>query len=274
MSKRHSIRVHPIPAWIDARQLLGPLALRIGADAEGWQHVELDLPAAEAADLQARLHNVGLAGRAIVVEVDPPLARSVVRAARTEEARRRRKRSPGFTRAGVQLDDEARWSLTPEALALALGKRATGLSVIDAGCGAGGNAIGFARAGCNVTAIESDARRLDMARHNAALYGVERRIRFVHGDARELVPSLQADLLFVDPPWGRSYDKKRLALADLPLLAPMLEQRRRFRRVWAKVPPSFDPTGIAGARLEAWFGSGTGDAQRVKFVLIALEEQG
>jgi RNA cap guanine-N2 methyltransferase len=272
MSKRHSIRVHPLPAWIDPHRLLGPHALRVSADATGWQRAELELPAAEAADLQARLHNVGLAGRAIAVEIDPPLGRSDVRRARTEEARRRRARSPGFTRSGTQLDAEARWSLTPEALALALGKRAAGLSVIDAGCGAGGNAIGFARAGCTVTAIEGDAQRLRMARHNAALYRVERRITFVHGDARELVPSLRADLLFVDPPWGRSYDKTRLSLAEMPLLELMLAQRGRFARLWAKVPPSFDPSEIPGARPEAWFGAGSGDARRVKFVLIVLGE--
>src|SRR6476620_3420173 len=120
MAKRHSIRVHPLPTWIDARRLLGPLALRVSAEGEGWQRVELELPMAEAADVQARLHNVGLAGRAIAVEIDPPLSRSAVLAARTEEARRRRERSPGFTRAAAQLDDEARWSLTPEPLALAL----------------------------------------------------------------------------------------------------------------------------------------------------------
>jgi SAM-dependent methyltransferase len=269
MSKRHSIRVHPLPAWIDARRLLGPYALQIGLDAHGRQHVTLELATAEAADLQARLHNVGLAGKRIVVEVEPPLARMDVRRARTAEARRRRSRSPGFTRAGAQLDEEARWSLTPEALALALGERAAGLSVLDAGCGAGGNAIGFARAGCTVTAIESDLDRLRMARHNAGLYGVEHRITFVHGDACELA-ALPADLLFVDPPWGRGYDKNRLALADLPLLVALLAQRARFERIWIKVPPSFDPSDIAGARPEAWFGAATGDAQRVKFVLLEL----
>ena len=44
--------------------------------------------------------------------------------------------------------------------------------MIDAGCGAGGNAIGFARGGARVTAIEQDVQRLAMARHNAEVYGV------------------------------------------------------------------------------------------------------
>ena len=41
------------------------------------------MPRAEAADVQARLHNVGLGGRAVAVEVEPPLPRSEVRRART-----------------------------------------------------------------------------------------------------------------------------------------------------------------------------------------------
>jgi SAM-dependent methyltransferase len=262
--------VHPLPSWIDARRLIGPAELRVDADAHGWQRVELELPRAEAADLQARLHNVGLGGRAIVVEVEPPLSRPDVRRARTLEARRRRSRSPGFSRRSVQLDDEARWSLTPEPLALELGRRARGARVIDAGCGAGGNAIGFARAGCSVIAIEQDARRLAMARHNAALYGVTDRIEFVAGDARAHVPTLRGELLFIDPPWGRGYDKTRTTLAELPLLEALLPQRERFARVWAKVPPSFEVSSVPRARPEAWFGVGAGDQQRVKFVLLDL----
>jgi SAM-dependent methyltransferase len=179
-----------------------------------------------------------------------------------------REGSPGFDRAGARLDDEARWSLTPEALALAIGRRAEGASVIDAGCGAGGNAIGFARAGCAVTAIDSDEQRLAMARHNAGLYGVERRIAFVAGDAVSLTPRLSADLLFVDPPWGRAYDKHRVVLEELPLLASLLAQRSRFGRLWAKVPASFDPASAPSARVVAFFGGGSGDARRIKFLLL------
>ena len=271
MNERHSIRVYPLPAWIDARRLLGPGDYRVSARGPGLVRAEAELTRAQAADVQARLHNVGLGGRAIAVEVEPPLARPEVRRARTAEARRRRQRSPGFTRAGAQLDEEARFSLTPEALALALGRRVQGESVVDATCGAGGNAIGFARAGCSVTAIESHPARLAMARHNAALYGVADRIRFVAGDARALLPGMRADLLFIDPPWGRAYDKARVIAADLPLLGELLAARARVGRIWVKVPPSFDPLSVPGARPEAWFGVGAGDAHRVKFVLLELD---
>jgi hypothetical protein len=41
-----------------------------------------------------------------------------------------------------------------------------------------------------------------MAKHNAAVYGVIERIRFVHGDAFELAKTVVADAVFISPPWG------------------------------------------------------------------------
>ncbi|MFI5308607.1 MAG: methyltransferase domain-containing protein, partial [Polyangiales bacterium] len=146
-----------------------------------WAQADLDRP--EAADLQARLRGVGLGGARLSIEISPPLPRSAVRAAAVTEARRHRTGSVGFSRKGARLDAEARRSLTPEALALALGRRARRARVLDACCGAGGNAIGFARAGCAVVAVEQDEARLAMAEHNARLYGVASQIRFVAGDA-------------------------------------------------------------------------------------------
>jgi trimethylguanosine synthase len=264
----HHVRVLGLPIWLDVGRLLGHGPWRAATGADGTLTAEGELTRDAAADLEARLRGVGLAGNALTIEITPPLSRAHVRAARSVEARRHREGSPGLTRPGARLDAEARRSLTPEALALAIGERARGLSVLDAGCGAGGNAIGFARAGCAVTAIEIDAARLAMARHNARLYGVSDRIRFIAGDADELVPSLDADLLFIDPPWGAGYDKRRVQLADLPPLSSLLEHRARFARTWIKLPASFDPTTLPGATPEAFFGVGAGDAQRVKFLLL------
>lgn len=280
----HRVRVAGLTPWLDRARLLGPGVWSEraagGDDGEGDGHggdvaagrlvAEAELDTAAAADLAARLRGVGLGGRALTLELDPPLPRAAVRAARTEEARRYRTGSVGFERKGARLDEESRRSLTPEALALALGRRARGLRVVDACAGAGGNALGFARAGCEVTAIELDAGRLALARHNAQLYGVEPRIRFVHGDARVELASVAADLLFIDPPWGADYDKARVVADDLPLLGELLAHASRFAATWLKLPPSFDPASIPGARPSAWFGSGQGDARRVKFLLLEL----
>jgi predicted RNA methylase len=225
----------------------------------------------EAADLTTQLRGLHLDGQAVVVEVQPPLPRNLVREARLLDARRRRETTPGFLRSGVQLDEEGRYSLTPESLALKLGKQAAGRSVVDLGAGAGGNSIGFARAGCRVVAVEQDAARLVMARHNARCYGVEGQIRFVHGDGIALLPTLKADLLFLDPPWGREYNKERVRLEELPLLEAALAFRDNFGAIWAKVPASFDSRDTPEARVEAVFGLAEGDRRRIKFLWLRWE---
>ena len=216
MGRTHHVRVRPLPRWLDWQRLLGPG--QWNASELTGEHLEAQaaLGREAAADLAARLRGVGIGGSLLTVDISPPLQRKELREAFADEARRYRKGSPGFTRASTRLDDEGRMSLTPEALAHAMGERARGLRVIDACAGAGGNAIGFARAGCSVTAIEIDRDRLAMAMHNAKIYGVAGQIEFLCGDARAMVPDLHADLLFIDPPWGGSYNKERVALQDLP----------------------------------------------------------
>jgi SAM-dependent methyltransferase len=260
------VRVAPLPAWLARERLLGPAA---------WRHegpvATAEMPVSAAADLAARLRGVGLGGALLQVDVTPPLPRAAVRAARTTDARRRRDASPGFTRPGVRLDEEGQVSLTPEALALALGRPLAGRVVVDATCGAGGNTIGFARAGARVIAVEQDAGRLALARHNATIYGVADRIRFVRADAILQVPGLEADVLFIDPPWGVEWDRARTDLSSVPLLGALLPLARAagtYGAIWAKVPPSFDPAEWPEAEVEGWFGAASGDERRVKFLVM------
>ncbi len=255
------IHVGGVPDWVPAGQLLGPAFRR---EEGGWM---AELPRSAEADVAARLRGISLGGGPLAVTVDPPLPRALVRAARERDARARRDTTPGFSRSGVRLDDEGRWSLTPEELALALGKEAGGQPVIDATAGCGGNAIGFARAGCAVTAIDRDPVRLALARHNAALYGVS--IRFLVGDAATLIPTMPPALVFVDPPWGRDWSKAGSGLEQLPLLPALLPLCRAGW--WAKVPPSFDPAELLGCTPIAWFGTAAGDVHRVKFLVLKCD---
>ena len=269
---KHTVRVAGLPGWVDATRLLGEGAWTF-EEADGLRTATARLDRDAAADVGARLRGVGLGGRLLDVSIVPPLQRRHVRAARTRDARARRDTTPGFTRRGGRLDEEGRWSLTPEALALAIGRRVAGASVVDAGCGAGGNTIGFARARCRVTAIERDAGRLANARHNAGIYGVADSITFVHGDAVAEARTRTADVLFCDPPWG-AWDKARTTVDDLPLLAALLEitQTGGYGRLLAKVPPSFDPTTVPAATAEALFGEAPGDRHRIKCVLIGVRK--
>jgi predicted O-methyltransferase YrrM len=270
MAQIHRVRVWPLPAWLDWPRLLGPGSWNSTALPSGALEAQTELDREQAADLEARLRGVGIAGEKLNAEITPKLHRSDVRKARLEEARRYRQGSVGFNRSGVLLDSGTRRSLTPEVLALQMGERAKGLRVIDACCGAGGNAIGFARAGCTVRAIELDAERLGTAKHNAALYGVADRIEFIAGDATEIVPQLQADLLFVDPPWGAQYNPTRMTLDELAPLPALVQRATQVPELWAKVPPSFDPATLPGCSVQAYFGVGAGDNRRVKFLLLTL----
>lgn len=256
-----TITVGGVPDWVDAERLLGPADW--AQDGDRWTAA---VDRRQAADIAARLRGVGLGGALLSVTVHPPLKRPLVRAARTDDARRRRATTPVFTRPGVHLDDTSRSYVTPEALALAIARPFAGRSVVDATCGAGGNAIAFARAGCAVTAVDADEGRLDQARHNASVYGVTERIRFLHGRAEDL--DLHGDVLFLDPPWGADWDRARTTVDDLPVLAALLPLRDRFTTTLAKVPPSFDPRVCPEATPQAWFGEADGDRRRVKLVLL------
>ncbi len=269
----HRVRVEPLPVWLDRDRLLGPGDWSTEALDEAWVACEAVLETGVAADLAARLRGVALGGHSIGCSIDPPLPRAAVRAARTTEARRHRAGTPGFERRGTRTDEEGRWSLTPERLAMALA-RAAGeegvATVVDAGCGVGGNAIAFARAGAKVVAIEQDADRLADARHNARLYGVADRIEFRQGDALALLDGLEADLLFLDPPWGRDWKTDPSTIRDSPLLAALPRWRAQFPRIWIKLPPGFDPTPLDPTRIWAAFGEADGDRRRVKFVMAEL----
>lgn len=53
-----------------------------------------------------------------------------------------------------------------------------------------------------VIAIDIDPQKIELAKHNAAIYKVADRIEFIVGDFFELAPTLKADVVFLSPPWG------------------------------------------------------------------------
>ncbi|XP_074675159.1 trimethylguanosine synthase isoform X3 [Strix aluco] len=53
-----------------------------------------------------------------------------------------------------------------------------------------------------VIAIDIDPEKLSLARNNAEVYGVADQIEFVCGDFMVLAADLQADVVFLSPPWG------------------------------------------------------------------------
>ncbi|NXO03282.1 TGS1 synthase, partial [Rhinopomastus cyanomelas] len=107
---------------------------------------------------------------------------------------------------GIKLDREGWFSVTPEKIAEHTAVRVSQLFncdiIVDAFCGVGGNAIQFALTSKRVIAIDIDPEKLSLARNNAEVYGVADQIEFVCGDFMVLAADLQADVVFLSPPWG------------------------------------------------------------------------
>ncbi|XP_035445235.2 trimethylguanosine synthase-like [Spodoptera frugiperda] len=111
---------------------------------------------------------------------------------------------------GIRLDRESWFSVTPEVVARHIAEKHTYDVVLDAFCGAGGNTIQFAKTCNKVIAIDIDPNKIEMAIHNAKVYGVEDKIEFIVGDFFKLAPDLKADMVFLSPPWGGpSYSKAK-----------------------------------------------------------------
>ncbi|KAL0438733.1 UNVERIFIED_CONTAM: Trimethylguanosine synthase [Sesamum latifolium] len=103
---------------------------------------------------------------------------------------------------GIKMDEEGWFSVTPEPIAKHHAARCGNGAIVDFFTGAGGNAIQFGQWSKHVIAIDIDPKKIDYARHNAAIYGVEDNIDFVKGDSFSLAPTLKADTVFMSPPWG------------------------------------------------------------------------
>ncbi|EDW83304.2 uncharacterized protein Dwil_GK22390 [Drosophila willistoni] len=105
---------------------------------------------------------------------------------------------------GIRLDRESWFSVTPERIAKQTANRLACDLIVDAFCGCGGNAIQFALTCQRVIAIDIDAQKLAMAKHNAKIYNVDHKIEFIHADFLQFAKStlLKPNMVFLSPPWG------------------------------------------------------------------------
>ncbi len=263
------ITVANIPPWIPVSQLLS---------ADQWKNVSQDaahpiyearLEQSKTALIKARLRGIVIDGRPITVSVNPRLKRSQEKAGSLQDARLRRQVSAGFKKSSTRLDHEGHFSLTPEEIALSIANDFGKGDIVDACCGAGGNAIAFARKGCRVKAYEVSPQRLLDAKHNAKVYGVESRIEFIQQDSAIAITNESADLLWIDPPWG-DYDKSDCQLSDFPLLESLLTNKtyESFKQIWVKLPPAFKCSSLPNFKPNAIFGVMPGDCHRIKFILL------
>ena len=145
---------------------------------------------------------------------------------------------------GVEVDAEGLASVKPEAIALDIAGRLKGQTVLDAFCGLGGSAIGFARAGKKVISIDRDVSRVNKAVKNARIYGVEDRITFVVGDTFELFDVYPCQAVYFDPSWGGPDYKERQVLGFEHLVPDIRDLLHRTinegRHTALTIPKNFD----------------------------------
>ncbi|GAX23253.1 trimethylguanosine synthase [Fistulifera solaris] len=142
---------------------------------------------------------------------------------------------------GIQLDPESWYSVTPEVIAnhiaqrvIEASKKKEGMILLEAFCGAGGNAIAFARRPevSKVICVDINLQRLKMAAHNCGVYEIPKdKVVFIHADACAVLKTLaserketavdepktvisgydcgsvsslphEIDAIFFSPPWG------------------------------------------------------------------------
>lgn len=151
----------------------------------------------------------------------------------------------------AMVDATGLYTMMREAYALDMARRVTGSRTVDICSGIGAMSVALARSGQQVTAIEIDQDRVNMARHNAGIYGVADRIDFRHADitATATLQSLpeDTDTVFLDPPWGDGpgdYQRRQLTyLEDLQLAGMDLRALVgdiACREVMMRLPPNFD----------------------------------
>ncbi|NWR59039.1 TGS1 synthase, partial [Bucorvus abyssinicus] len=169
-----------------------------GADRQERQLVPLDIPdyLRKKEKKRRRRNKIALGAIPAEIAADPELAKYWAQRYRL------------FSRfdEGIKLDREGWFSVTPEKIAEHIAVRVSQSFncdiVVDAFCGVGGNAIQFALTSKRVIAIDIDPEKLSLARNNAEVYGVADQIEFVCGDFMVLAADLQADVVFLSPPWG------------------------------------------------------------------------
>ena len=106
--------------------------------------------------------------------------------------------------------------VTPQVVAEHIATRLSCDVVIDPFAGCGGNVIQLAMTCKQVIAIDIDPKKIRMAKHNAAIYGVAEKIEWIVGNSIDILPRLKADVVFLSPPWGGvSYNRKHFRLEDM-----------------------------------------------------------
>lgn len=154
-------------------------------------------------------------------------------------------RSPKFSIPIFTCRDGLRFA-TPEVVARYRARRLKTDILADISCGIGGQAVFFARECRHVYGIDLDGDKLECARKNAGLYGIDN-ITFIEGDAlspRVIAQVADAGIIFSDPARPPA-EKTRQILSLSPGLPMVMDAYKDITNRFAfEAPPQMTPERI------------------------------
>ena len=133
------------------------------------------------------------------------------------------------------------------------------ITIVDLGTGSGCIAVAIAKnlPAAAVCAVDASAEALEVARQNAQRHGVEKNIRFFHGDLLNVLPdSLKADVIVSNPPYIATGELAKLPrevkdFEPVQALTAGVDGLEVYRRIANDARRFLSPTGFVALELGA-----------------------
>lgn len=78
-------------------------------------------------------------------------------------------------------------------------------------------------------AVDIDPRKIELAKHNALIYGVYEKIEFIVGDFFKLEDKIRGDVIVTSPPWGGpSYSRQSIIGPSTILLDKIMKVGKKM----------------------------------------------
>jgi len=148
----------------------------------------------------------------------------------------------------IRADKDGFYMGCPEEVGIRLASQLKGHKrAVELCCGIGALSIQLAKEIPYVVGIDMNKDRIKNARHNAKLYGVQKRTLFLFGDVldRNLLKSLFADVAILDPDWSKNGEEKTTRVPTINDTQPSLQLLYNLTKelvtpnIIAKVPLNF-----------------------------------
>jgi 16S rRNA G966 N2-methylase RsmD len=117
--------------------------------------------------------------------------------------------------------------------------------ITDGTAGIGGNTLSFSNVFKRVNSIEMDPIQFEALKHNVNVYR-KNNIPLYNADCLNLIPKLDQNAIFVDPPWGgKSYKNEvdiDLTINDVPMIQIVNRWKKECKDLWivaVKIPKNF-----------------------------------